>query len=140
MASCGKSLGICETKTAGMEMGFMALKAEERFILFEHVIGHRPMGVVTDHTVLSDRSMFENKRSLLVRMTIEAKIIDPFNSFQVFNQRTVMLVTARACHLSLSNRVTGGEIDLCGDVPVTIQAELRIFFNESFFIVNGVAA
>ena len=118
----------------------MALKAEERLVLFEHVIGHGSVSIVTEHAVFLDRSMFENEWALFVRMAIEAKIVHSLDCFQVFHQRAVMLVTTATFHLSLSNGVTGREINLGRDLPMTIQTELWIFFNKSFLIVNCMAA
>jgi hypothetical protein len=64
-----------------MEMGLMALKTEERLILFKQAVGYRSVGIMTDSTVLENRGMFENERSLLIPMTVEAEIVEPFGRF-----------------------------------------------------------
>ena len=140
MASCGQSLGFGETQAACVEMRFMALKAEKRLVLFEHIISHGPMGIVTNGAIFYNRCMFENKGALFVRMTIKAKIVDPLDCFQIFHQRTMMLVTAAAFHFSLTNGVARREVDFGCDIPVTIQAKLRILFDESLLIMNRMAA
>ena len=64
MASCGQSLGFGETQAACVEMRFMALKAEKRLVLFEHIISHGPMGIVTNGAIFYNRCMFENGAEL----------------------------------------------------------------------------
>jgi hypothetical protein len=103
MASGRQSLGFSKPKAAGMEVGLMALETKKRFVLLEHIIGHSSMGIVANHAILLDRSVLKNEGALLVPMTLETKIIDSFDSLQVFDQRSMMLVTTAAFHLSFSN-------------------------------------
>jgi hypothetical protein len=52
----------------------------------------------------------------------------------------VVLVAAAAFHLPLSNGMTGREIHFGCHILVTVQTELRIFFDEIISFVNRVTA
>jgi len=61
-------------------MWFMTLQTEERLILDFQVIGYRPVRIMTNGTVIADRSMFKNERSLVTGMAVETEIIKTFIS------------------------------------------------------------
>jgi hypothetical protein len=122
-----------------MKMRFMTLQAKEGLILFEQVVGYRPVGIVAGQTIFCHRCMFENKGASLVRMTRKTEIVQPLIGFQILHQRTMMLMTTAAFHLSLPHGVVGRIIGFDLDVPVAAHAQIRITFFQTFALVNGMA-
>ena len=64
----------------------MALKTEERLILFEQAVSNGSVRIVTDGTVFKNRGMFEDEGALFVPMAVEAEVVEPFGRFQVVYQ------------------------------------------------------
>jgi len=61
-----------------MEMKLMALQTKKRFILNQQIVRNGAMGLVTDGTILHNRRMLINKRSLFGGMAIKAQVVFPF--------------------------------------------------------------
>jgi hypothetical protein len=86
MAASRKRFWMCESFTPCMKVRLVALKAEKGFVLFEQIVGHCAVGIMANGAIFDNRCMFIDKRPLLICMAIEAKVVNPFDRFQVFDQ------------------------------------------------------
>ena len=109
-------------------MRLMTLQAQVRLILLFQVVGHRPVGIMTDGTIITDRGMFKNKRSLVAGMAVETKIIETFIGLQVIDHGTMVGVAVAADHLAFLHRMVGRIVHLSPFQLVTLVAEFRLGF------------
>ena len=59
----------------GMEVCFMTLQTQERLILFQEVVCHGPVGLMTLKTAFCNRGMLKDKWSLVTGMTLKAQVV-----------------------------------------------------------------
>lgn len=120
-----------------VEMAFVALQAEERLILNQHVVGHRTMWVVTDGAVIFYGSMAKNEWPLVTAVTIKTEVVGPLGGVQL----AVRIVAVAATHLAFIDRMMGREVGFCLLLLMTGIAELRILLLKSCFAagMNRVA-
>ena len=117
-------------------MAFVALQAEERFILNQHVVRYRTMWVVTDGAVIFDGSMAKNEWALVTAVTIKTEVVGALNSVQF----AVRVVTVAAIHLAFFDRMMGREVGFCLLLLMTGIAELWVLLLQCHFAtgVDGV--
>lgn len=123
--------------TGGVEVGFMTLEAEERFVLFQKVVGHRPVRIVTNGAILDYRFVLENEWTLIAGVTSETEIVQPFLGAQHTRDgvaRPVGIVTIITAHLAIFHRVTGDEIHFGLDIPVTLTAKFEFVLGQELRI------
>jgi len=58
-----------------MEVGLVALQAQERLLLLQQVVGHGSMGIMAVEAVLHYRIVFEHEWSLVAGMALETQIV-----------------------------------------------------------------
>ena len=108
-----------------MKMGLMALETQIGLILFLQVVGHCPVGIMTDSTVFHYRSMFKNERSLVTGMAVKAEIIEPLIGLQVADHGTVIGVAVAADHFTFLHRMVRRIVHFCPFQLVTLVTEFR---------------
>ncbi len=114
--------------SGGVEVGLVALEAEEGLVLLEKIVGHRAVRVVADGAVFDHRFVLEDKGALIAGMTGKAEVVQPLLGAEHPGDgvpRAVGIVTVGAAHLALFHRVAGDEIHLGLDVPVAAAAKLK---------------
>ena len=103
----------------------VTLETEERFVLLQQVVRHRPVRVVTDRAVFLYRWVLVGERSLFVRMTLQAEIPRTLLRLQIVYTASVHIMAICTCHLSFPNRMMRRIINLCPDILMTLITELR---------------
>ena len=86
-------------------MPFMALQAEERLVLNQHVIGDGTMGIVADGAVVLNGGMPEYERTLVAGVAVQTQVVGALIGVEAFAGGTVDVVAAGAVHLAFFNRM-----------------------------------
>ena len=82
-------------------MTFVTLKAKERFILMQKIIGNGAMRVVADIAVFFDWRMLKHKGPLMASMAVETEVPSQFVSLQF----AMRVVTVAAGHFAFLDRM-----------------------------------
>lgn len=115
-------------------MTFVALQAEERLALFEEIIGHGTVWVMTDAAILLDRAVFEDEWPLVAGVAVVAEVVGALICFQQsLTGRTMHFVATAANHLSFFDRMVGGKIGFGLVFLMAAVAEFGFGYFEALF-------
>jgi hypothetical protein len=136
---CRQCFRMSQSQPTGMEMGLVTLKTKEGLVLLEKVVCNGTVGIVTDGAVFENRRMFEDKGSLLIAVTVEAEVVEPFGRFQVIHQRSVVLMAAAARHFAFFQRMPRRKIGFDSHIGMTVETELGIGLFQAICVMDVVA-
>ena len=121
-----------------MEMSFMTLQTEKRFLLFKQVIGHGSVRIMAHHAVFNDRIMLEGKRPLITGMAFETQIIGALVCFEQSTTeviRSVRIVAVGTTHLSFLEGMVRWIHHLGIDVLMTGGAQLHFRLGKKLLVL-----
>jgi hypothetical protein len=115
--------------TQGVEVPFMALQTEERFVLCQQIIGNSAVRIMAGRTALGNRGVLKDKGALVAGVALEAQIVGALFGDQAF--RSMRVVAIAAAHLAFFHRVVRGEVGFGLLLLVARVAKLRVLLLES---------
>lgn len=120
-----------------MEMSFMTLQTEERFLLLEKVVGHGSVGVMAHHAVFHHRIMLKGKWPLVPGMALEAQIIGALGGLEHSSTeiiRSMRIMAVGATHLPFLEGMVGGVHHLGVDILMTGGAQLHFRLDKKLLV------
>jgi hypothetical protein len=109
-----------------MEVRLVALKAQKRLVLLQQEVRHRTMRLVAHRTIFLYRRVLEHERPLMAGVALIAEVVGPFIRSDEPRDVSVHVVAAAAAHESFPYWMVGGILHLCGNVLMTLGAELGL--------------
>src|SRR6185436_2975265 len=111
---------------AGVTRVEVAALAEEGLLRDQHLVVVRPVGVVAVQAVLAHGRVLPEERAALLRVALQALLVDVGGVDHLRAGGVVGLVAARALHLALADGMVGRAQRLAADRLVAAEAGLAL--------------